>query len=90
MEEKYTFCGHAYACRSNEWRFDTRLGTGAGMLTKREPCRRFLADESGATAVEYGLICSCIFLVMIAAVTNFGAAATNMFNHIANAISNAP
>jgi pilus assembly protein Flp/PilA len=29
------------------------------------PIRRFLSDERGATAIEYGLICAMIALVVI-------------------------
>jgi pilus assembly protein Flp/PilA len=50
----------------------------------------FLDDESAATAVEYGIICACMFLAIVGAVTNFGAAATNMFNSISNAVTSAP
>jgi len=33
---------------------------------------RFLADRSGATAIEYGLIVALIAVVIIAAVTTLG------------------
>jgi pilus assembly protein Flp/PilA len=33
---------------------------------------RFLADESGATAIEYGLIVALIAVVIISAVTTLG------------------
>jgi pilus assembly protein Flp/PilA len=56
----------------------------------REIFPRFLADQDGATAVEYSLICGCIFLVIIAALVNFGAAATNMFNNLSNAVAGTP
>jgi len=56
----------------------------------REGFRRFLVDTSAATAVEYSLICGCIFLTIIAAMVNFGAAATNMFNHLSNAVQGTP
>jgi pilus assembly protein Flp/PilA len=32
----------------------------------------FAADERGATAIEYGLIASCIVIVIIAALTGYG------------------
>jgi Flp pilus assembly pilin Flp len=51
---------------------------------------RFLADESAATAVEYAVICSCMFLAIVGAIINFGAAATNMFNLIASNVSSTP
>ena len=31
--------------------------------------RRFIQDEKGATAIEYGLICALIFLAVVTAVT---------------------
>jgi pilus assembly protein Flp/PilA len=34
---------------------------------------RFFADESGATAIEYGLIVALIAVVIIGAVTTLGA-----------------
>ncbi|MGR4862710.1 Flp family type IVb pilin [Caulobacter sp. LARHSG274] len=33
---------------------------------------RFLGDESGATAIEYGLIIALIAVVIVAAVTTLG------------------
>ena len=33
---------------------------------------RFIADESGATAIEYGLIVALIAVVIISAVTTLG------------------
>ena len=47
----------------------------------------FLADEHGATAIEYGLICGLIFLVIITAVTSFGNNTTALMNYIATSIS---
>lgn len=48
---------------------------------------RFLQDRSGATAIEYGLIISLIFLVIISSLTAFGNNATRIFNTALNAIS---
>ena len=41
--------------------------------------RRFLADESGATAIEYGLIAAGIALAIIAAVNNVGVSLKTKF-----------
>lgn len=41
-------------------------------------------DERGATAVEYGLICSLIVIAMIAGLNNFSETTVNMWNHVAN------
>ena len=51
--------------------------------------RRLLKDRSGATALEYGLIISLIFLVILTALTAFGDTSTGIFNGAMNAIRNA-
>jgi pilus assembly protein Flp/PilA len=43
---------------------------------------RFLNDESGATAIEYGLIAAGISLVIIAAVNGIGGKLSTTFNSI--------
>jgi pilus assembly protein Flp/PilA len=48
--------------------------------------RRFLVCESGATAVEYGLIVTLIFLAIVSAVTFFTSQENAMFGHINNAV----
>jgi pilus assembly protein Flp/PilA len=45
---------------------------------------RFLKDESGATAIEYGLIVALIAVVIIAAVTTIGTKLNNTFNTVGN------
>jgi pilus assembly protein Flp/PilA len=44
--------------------------------------RRFLADESGATAIEYGLIAAGISLAIIAVVNGLGAKLNTKFTSI--------
>jgi pilus assembly protein Flp/PilA len=39
--------------------------------------RKFIRDESGATAIEYGLIAACISIAIIAVVQGVG---TELFN----------
>ena len=41
---------------------------------------RFGRDESGATAIEYGLIISLIFLVILGALQAFGATGSGIVN----------
>ena len=48
--------------------------------------RRFLADESGATAIEYGLIGTLIAVVIITAVTKIGTNLKSTFNNVANGV----
>jgi len=43
---------------------------------------RFLSDQSGATAIEYGLIAAGISLAIIAAVNGLGSNLNNMFTSI--------
>jgi pilus assembly protein Flp/PilA len=44
--------------------------------------RRFLADESGATAIEYGLIAAGIALAIIAVVNGIGTKLNTKFASI--------
>jgi pilus assembly protein Flp/PilA len=45
---------------------------------------RFVKDESGATAIEYGLIASLIAIAIIAASTQLGTKLSGTFNNVAN------
>ncbi len=45
---------------------------------------RFAKDESGATAIEYGLIASLIAVVCITAFTALGTKLSTKFNSISN------
>lgn len=49
---------------------------------------RFLGDRSGATAIEYALIASLIFLVIIASVGNVGTSLIGIFNDVAAGFPN--
>jgi len=48
---------------------------------------RFSKDESGATAIEYGLIAGLIAIVIITAAALVGTNLTTRFNTIANALT---
>lgn len=48
--------------------------------------KRFISDESGATAIEYGLIAALIAVVIIGAVTALGTNLSTKFNNIGTAI----
>lgn len=43
---------------------------------------RFLKDESGATAIEYGLIAALISVALIAGATALGESLNNQFNFL--------
>jgi pilus assembly protein Flp/PilA len=47
---------------------------------------RFARDDSGATAIEYGLIAGLVAVVIVTAVTTVGAKLTNTFNKVGNAL----
>jgi pilus assembly protein Flp/PilA len=47
---------------------------------------RFLRDESGATAIEYGLIAAGIAVAIIVVVTTLGTNLTATFNEVALAL----
>ena len=43
---------------------------------------RFVKDESGATAIEYGLIAALISVAIISAATTLGSNISNTFNNV--------
>lgn len=47
---------------------------------------RFLNDQSGATAIEYGLIASLIFLAIVSGIRGTAGKTSNMFNTIQNSV----
>ena len=47
---------------------------------------RFMKDESGATAIEYGLIACLISVAIITIVTSVGTNLNNVFTSVNNAI----
>ncbi len=44
-------------------------------------------DKRGASAVEYGLIVSLIFLAMVAAIRGVASETTEMWNNVSNTVS---
>ena len=50
---------------------------------------RFMNDESGATAIEYGLIAALIAVGIIAAATFLGNSLSTLFNRIGTRLNNA-
>lgn len=48
--------------------------------------KRFIADENGATAIEYGLIAALIAVVVIGALTNIGTGLDAKFTAVATAL----
>lgn len=48
--------------------------------------KKFVADESGATAIEYGLIAALIAVFVIGAVTAVGGSLFDTFNEITDGL----
>ncbi len=51
---------------------------------------RFIKDESGATAIEYGLIAALIAVVLITVLTTLGGNLKARFSDVATAVSKPP
>lgn len=51
-----------------------------------EPVLRFVADKSGATAIEYGLIAAGIALIILAAVGHVGTNLSTTFSTVAKSL----
>ena len=51
-----------------------------------ETFTRFIKNESGATAIEYGLIAALIAVVVIGAVTAVGTGLSSTFNTVAGSV----
>ena len=49
--------------------------------------KRFLADQSGATAIEYGLIAAGISVAIIAVVQTVGGNLVTTFTNVSNALT---
>jgi pilus assembly protein Flp/PilA len=59
----------------------------SGELIMRDLLSRFSRAESGATAIEYGLIAGLIAVVIIATITTVGTSLSGKFNAVANNLS---
>lgn len=49
----------------------------------------FCGDDSGATAIEYGLIAALVSVAAIGALTTMGQSLNTMFGTVSNAMGNA-
>ena len=57
-----------------------------GLVHMKSLLTQFWRDESGATAIEYGLIGALIAVVIITAVTKIGTNLKATFNNVANGV----
>ena len=51
--------------------------------------RRLLADDRGATAIEYGLICALIVIAMVAGLGTLGGGAGGMWTGVSQKVEDA-
>jgi pilus assembly protein Flp/PilA len=51
--------------------------------------KRFLTDESGATAIEYGLIAGLVFLAIVSAVHVYTERTKAMYDRIGDTVATA-
>ncbi len=70
------------------------MGTGAQQRLTQEHTvknlvRRFANDNSGATAIEYGLIAAGISVAIITVVNSIGGQLKNAFNNISTQLGTA-
>ncbi len=49
--------------------------------------KRFAKDQSGATAIEYGLIAGLISVIIITVLTSLGTKLTAKFTSVSNALN---
>jgi pilus assembly protein Flp/PilA len=55
-------------------------------ITKMSTFKKFVADESGATAIEYGLIAAGIAVAIITVVQGLGTKLTSTFTSVKDAL----
>jgi pilus assembly protein Flp/PilA len=48
--------------------------------------RRFIRNESGATAIEYALICSLLAVVLVVALSNLGTRLSAEFSEVSGVL----
>ena len=67
---------------------EVNLDTGLGEFIMKI-FARFLKDESGATAIEYGLIAALIAVAIIVAATSVGGSLDTLFTNVADELETA-
>ena len=54
------------------------------------PITRFIKDENGATAIEYGIIAGLIAMAIVVAITGLGTKLSGLFDYIAGKVTTPP
>lgn len=77
-------------CRLSSRRFNETASTNKqGYMIMSNLFARFLKDESGATAIEYGLIAALISVGIIAGVRSLGSSLSSTFNTLGTTMTDA-
>ena len=58
------------------------------MIAIRRTLRRLLTDQTGATAIEYGLIASLIIVAMMSGLSALGGGANGMWGKVTSNVQN--
>ena len=57
-----------------------------GETSMKNPVSRFMTDESGVTAIEYGLIAALIAVIIIGAVSAVGTSLSGTFSTVSGSL----
>ena len=68
------------------WSLERANKKRQGATSMKAIIKRFVRDETGATAIEYGLIAAGIALVIIPAVKGVGTHLSTTFTTVSNAL----
>jgi pilus assembly protein Flp/PilA len=85
-QEAILAAGPRSTAREARWKFWVKQGQELPMT---KLMNRFVKDESGATAIEYGLIAALIAVMIIAALNQVQGALTGIFGRISTALNGA-
>jgi pilus assembly protein Flp/PilA len=70
-------------------RWNGRVTSKEFLMTYMQYLKRFLRDEDGVTAIEYGLIAALIAVVIIGAVEAVGGGVSGVFNAVSAELTGA-
>jgi pilus assembly protein Flp/PilA len=68
--------------------FTARKDAGTIIVKMTDVLKRFLRDESGATAIEHGMIVALFCIAVLFAARSISSNITNTFNVAANTMAN--
>lgn len=87
-EERLTSLPEELLTRSDVFRPRGRGPEEGGVIAIRGTLRRLLTDQTGATAIEYGLIAALIVIAMMGGLRALGGGAGGMWSNISNEVQN--